>query len=63
MGFRIERGRQAARETFRSDVAATVELLEQGLLKAGLTEEPTKASKDERANTLFKSSERQVFWL
>jgi hypothetical protein len=54
---------EAARETFRTDVAATVELLKEGLLKAGLTEEPSKASKDERANTLFKSAERQVFWL
>ena len=54
---------EATREVFRKDVSQTVELLKQRLQTAGLTEEPTKLSKEERASELGKSPNRPVFWL
>ena len=54
---------EAAREVFRKDVSQTVEVLKERLMKAGLTEEPTKLSKEERASELGKSPNRPVFWL
>ncbi len=54
---------EATREVFRKDVSQTVEVLKERLLKAGLAEEPTKLSKEERASELGKSPNRPVFWL
>jgi hypothetical protein len=54
---------EAAREVFRKDVSQTVEVLKQRLQGAGLTEEPTKLSKEERASELGKNPNRPVFWL
>ncbi len=54
---------EATREVFRKDVSQTVELLKQRLLTAGLEEEPSKLSKEERASELGKSPNRPVFWL
>ncbi len=54
---------EATREVFRKDVSQTVELLKQRLQAAGLNEEPTKLSKEERASELGKSPNRPVFWL
>ncbi len=54
---------EATREVFRKDVSQTVEVLKDRLMKAGLTEEPTKLSKEERASELGKSPNRPVFWL
>jgi hypothetical protein len=54
---------EATREVFRKDVSQTVEVLKQRLQAAGLVEEPTKLSKEERASELGKSPNRPVFWL
>ena len=51
------------REVFRKDVSATVDLIKERLLKEGVTEEPTKLSKEERASELGKNPNRPVFWL
>ena len=54
---------EARREVFRKDVSQTVEVLKQRLEAAGLQEEPSKLSKEERASELGKSPNRPVFWL
>ena len=54
---------EATREVFRKDVSQTVEVLKQRLQKAGLTEEPTKLSKEERASELGKNPNRPVCWV
>ena len=54
---------EAMREVFRRDVSQTVEVLKQRLQGAGLVEEPTKLSKEERASELGRNPNRPVFWL
>jgi len=50
------------RATFRKDVQTTVETIKERLVGAGLEEEPTKLSKEERATELAANPDRPVFW-
>ncbi|MBM4378726.1 MAG: hypothetical protein FJ086_05400 [Deltaproteobacteria bacterium] len=55
---------EAIRELFRADVATTVKLLEERLLKAGLQLDPAKKSKDERARDMMSAAaSRPIYWL
>jgi len=55
---------ESIREQFRTDVATTVKVLEERLVKAGLQADPAKKSKDERARDMMSSvTQRPVFWL
>jgi hypothetical protein len=50
------------RAAFRRDVAQTVEVVKKQLLAQGLTEDPAKKSKDQRAQDLADAKDRPVFW-
>lgn len=56
---------EGMRKTFRQDVAATVDVIKKQLLSpaVGLTEDPAKKSKDERAADLANVKDRPVFWV
>ena len=55
---------EAIREQFRADVATTVKVLEERLVKAGLQADPAKKSKDERARDMMSAvKDRPVYWL
>lgn len=51
------------RATFRKDVAATVEVTRQALLKAGLKEDTEKKSKEEHASDIANDKDRPTFWV
>ncbi|MGQ0506984.1 MAG: hypothetical protein ACT4TC_16865 [Myxococcaceae bacterium] len=55
---------ESYREIFRQDVAKTVELLKDRLVKAGLTLDPSALSKDDRAAQMMeRTGSRPTYWL
>ncbi len=53
---------EGMRETFRADVQTTVDIIRERMQKSGVPEEPTRASKEQRAAEIGNSATRPVFW-